>query len=187
MLAKLRVVCWRIARAQKKWSVFLLLAAFGLPRATAGQEAEEYEVKAAFLYNFTKFVEWPRFDTSAFTICVLGEDPFGTSLELLIKSKSAYGHPLHVRQIKQGSVGKECQIVFVTASEKKRASQLIEETRGTPVLTVGETREFLRMGGMVFLETEGSRVSVVINTTVVESADFKVSAKLMTLARTYKP
>lgn len=164
-------------------AVLLLVAA-----VSAGQTAEEYEVKAAFIYNFTKFVEWPQGTESAsFWICILGDDPFESAIEKLTAGKSAYGRPIQVKRLKGASEGKQCRIVFVGASERGKASRLVEATRGTAVLTVGESSEFLRAGGMVVLSMESDRVSVVVNPTATQAAGLKVSAKLMTLAKVYKP
>jgi len=152
-----------------------------------GQSAEEYEVKAAFIYNFTKFVEWPpAADSASFAICILGDDPFQSALDRLTSGKLAGGRPIQVRRLKDGADGKQCQIVFVGASERTKASRLVESVRGSSVLTVGESAEFLRIGGMVFLSMDDNHVSVVINPAATEAAGLKVSAKLMTLAKVYK-
>jgi hypothetical protein len=164
----------------------LLLAT--LVGISSGQSVDEYEVKAAFLYNFTKFVEWPRaIDSGSFSICVLGDDPFESAIDRLVNGKTVGGHPLQVRRIKDGADSRQCQIVFLSASEKGKASKLVETVRGSAVLTVGESQDFLRMGGMVFLATEKDRVNVVINAAATDGVGFKISAKLMTLARLYKP
>ena len=161
-----------------------------MAKVCSGQVADEYEVKAAFLYNFTKFVEWPQTSepSQAFAICILGDDPFESTIDRLTAGKTVSGRALQIRRIKEPADFKQqCQIVFVGASEKSKAAKLIEATRGTPVLTVGESREFLRLGGMVFLSTETDHVSLVINAAATLSAKLKVSAKLMTLATVFKP
>jgi len=153
-----------------------------------GQSAEEYEVKAAFLYNFTKFVEWPSVTESpVFSICILGDDPFESAIDRLTVGKLVGSRSLKVQRLKDGAEGKQCQIVFVGAAERTKVSKLVDSVRGTAVLTVGESAEFLRMGGMIFLSTQDGHVSVVINPAVTEAARLKVSAKLMTLAKVYKP
>lgn len=163
--------------------VLMLVAA-----VSVGQTAEEYEVKAAFLYNFTKFVEWPQAaDSPSFWICILGDDPFESAIDKLTAGKTASGRPIQVRRLKDAIEGKQCRIVFVGASERGKASRLVDATRGTAVLTVGESNEFLRAGGMIFLSMERDRVSVVINPVATQAAGLKVSAKLMTLAKVYKP
>jgi hypothetical protein len=176
MSTRLPALCSRLV-------VAMLIATIG-----AGQTAEEYEVKAAFIYNFTKFVEWPAAaDSQAFAICILGDDPFQSSIDRLTSGKAVGNRPVQVRRLKEGAEGRQCQIVFVGASERAKASRLLDAVRGTSVLTVGESVEFLRMGGMFHLSMADNHVSVVINTSATEAARLKVSAKLMTLAKVYKP
>jgi hypothetical protein len=166
----------------------LIIALVGIPIGSPGQDIDEYEVKAAFLYNFTKFVEWPiAIDTPSFTICVLGDDPFQSALDRLTAGKKAYGHPIQIRRLKEVAEAKQCQIVFVGAAERTKAARLIGTTRGSPVFTVGESQDFVRIGGMVFLSIESNHISVVIHKIATDSAGFKISANLMTLAKIYKP
>jgi hypothetical protein len=170
--------------------LWLLLIMGSLTEVGRAQVADEYEVKAAFLYNFTKFVEWPAAaaPSTTFVICILGDDPFESVIDRLTVGKTVNGRALQVRRLKEpDDARQQCQIVFVGASDKSRATKLIETTRGTPVLTVGESRDFVRMGGLFFLSTETGRVSVVISGTATQAAGLKVSAKLMTLATIFKP
>jgi hypothetical protein len=166
----------------------LLIVMALIATAGAGQSAEEYEVKAAFIYNFTKFVEWPATaEAPSFTICILGDDPFKSSIDRLTSGKMVGSRPVQVRRLKEGVEGRQCQIVFVGASERAKASRLVEAVRGTSVLTVGESVEFLRVGGMFYLSMADNHVNVVINSAATEAARLQVSAKLMTLAKVYKP
>ena len=168
----------------------LLVVLASLAKVCVGQGADEYEVKAAFLYNFTKFIEWPAATepSPSFAICILGDDPFEAVIDRVAAGKTVNGRALQVRRLKEpADARQQCQVVFVGASEKSRAAKLIETTRGTPVLTVGESREFVRMGGMLFLSTETGHVSVVISDVATKAAGLKVSAKLMTLATIFKP
>ena len=168
---------------------FLLLTLVILvtPGNTIGQEQDEYAVKAAFIFNFSKFAEWPQTAGSGdFEICILGENPFDANIDKLTRGKSANGRPIRVRRIKEPADAKSCQIAFVTSAERVKAVKLLEVVRGTTVLTVGEKLDFLRMGGMIALPMEDSHVAIVINTGAIQSAGIKVSAKLLTLARIYK-
>jgi hypothetical protein len=174
--------CRRILTICSLLAVALLIAAPG-----GGQTAEEYEVKAAFIYNFTKFVEWPLSDSPSFAICILGDDPFQSSIDRLTSGKTVGSRPVQVRRLKEGAEARHCQIVFVGASERAKASRLVEAVRGTSVLTVGESVDFLRMGGMFYLSMADNHVNVVINTAATEAARLKVSAKLMILAKVFKP
>jgi hypothetical protein len=149
-----------------------------------GQSVDEYELKAAFLYNFTKFVEWPSVpNPDAFNICILGDDPFGETLDQLVKGKTAYSRKIRVLRLKEPAEARQCPIVFVRDEESTKAAKLIEAVRGAPVLTVSESRKFLNSGGMVALSMKEGHVSLGINLHHAESAGLKVSAKLMSLVR----
>jgi hypothetical protein len=175
--SSLRVALW-----------LLVIALVALPSVSQGQDLDEYDVKAAHLYNFTRFVEWPSaIDTTFFTICILGDDPFQSALDRMTAGKTAYKRPIQVRRIKNEIDAKPCQIVFVRAAERSKAVKLIEMTRGSSVFTVGESQEFVRNGGMVFLSLESNHISVFIHKAITDSAGFKVSANLMNLAKIYKP
>lgn len=147
---------------------------------------DEYEVKAAFLYNFTKFIEWPKNDLEAFNICILGDDPFGSSLDEFVKGKVASGKALQIRRLKEAAEAKQCQIVYVRADERNKATQLIDAVRKTPVLTVGEQSNFGKIGGMVYMTMLDRHVGFGINAAVADAAGLRVSAKLLSLAKSFK-
>lgn len=177
-----------VSRRRGLTLLLLLISLVPLRVTSLGQVATEYQVKAAYIYNFTKFIEWPQaIVTPAFTICILGDDPFESAIDRLTAGKTAYGHPIQVRRPKNEAETKQCQMVFVGAADRSKAVKLIEVTQGSPVFTVGESQEFLRIGGMVILSMEGNLVKVTVNKAPTESAGFKVSANLMTLAKIYKP
>ena len=150
-------------------------------------QVDEYEVKAAFLLNFTRFVEWPKPSGSqeAFVICVVGDDPFESVIDQLIKGKIAAGLLIQIWRLKEKADAKQCQIAFIRAGDKT-TRQLLEAVRGAPVLTVGETEEFLRLGGMIYLSKEQNRVTLVINNVAAVRAGLSVSAKLLSLAKLFK-
>ena len=180
------ILNFRTVCGQSASFLLLLISLLGRPTNSRGQNIDEYEVKAALLYNFTRFVEWPRaIDSQFFTICILGDDPFRSALDRLTRGKVAHGHPIQVRRAKDGAETKQCQVVFVSAAEGSKAEGLIEATRGSPVFTVGESQDFVRIGGMIFLSMERNQISVVIHKAVTDSEGFKISAKLMTLAKIY--
>lgn len=169
-------------RGLGRLAVLLCVPVFGI----AASEPTEYQVKAAFLLNFTKFVEWPASafaDPSApMTICVLGEDPFGPALDRLIAGDTVDGRRLSVLRLKRREVPpKGCQVLFISASEKAELKNLPAIEPG--VLTVGEGTNFVRDGGMIGFILENRRVRFDINQTVAESAGLKVSSKLLSVAR----
>ncbi len=157
---------------------------------TAGAQSEppgEYQVKAAFLYNFAKFVEWPAeafADASAaIHLCVVGEDPFGESLEQIVRGKAIQGRPLAIMRLKSDQDPRTCQILFISSSEKQRFGQILARLRESSVLTVGETQHFAQLGGIINFVLEESKVRFEINANAAERARLKISAKLLSLAR----
>jgi YfiR/HmsC-like len=165
---------------------WVLLGLVMIPEIMSGQSVDEYEVKAAFLFNFTKFVEWPKNDSDAFNICILGDDPFGPNLDELVKGKVANGKKLQIRRLKDAPEAKQCQIVYVRGEEKNKASQVIDAVQKMPVLTVGERSAFGKMGGIVYLTMMDDHVGVGINAAAAESSGLKISAKLLSLAKSSK-
>ena len=156
-------------------------------RAQAEMAAiNEYEVKAAFLYKFAKFVEWPPEAFGSATdpvgICVLGQDPFGRALDDAVNGKAFHGRAFVVRQISEIRQAARCQILFVSSSERKRYGAILGELR-TGVLTVGETDAFAEQGGIVNLKLESGRVRIQINLNAAEQARIRISSKLLGLAQ----
>lgn len=143
-------------------------------------------MKAAFLYNFAKFVEWPAgtfaTERAPIVIGVLGDDPLGAALEQAVQGKTVNGRALVVKRLKTLPLP-VCHILFITASERKRASQFIEGLLGQPVLTVGETEQFAQSGGLVNFFIEDNKVRFEINVDNAERSRIKISAKLLSLAR----
>jgi hypothetical protein len=164
------------------------LAAGRAPEARAqGAALGEYRVKAAFLYNFAKFVEWPEgafADAGApLVIGILGEDPFEDALDGVIRGKTASGRALAVKRSKDLQGVGACHILFISSSERKRIEQIVEGLQGASVLTVGETEAFTRLGGVVGFVVEEGRVRFEINADSAERARLRVSSKLLALAR----
>jgi hypothetical protein len=169
---------------------FIVGAATGLPGNTRGQDAlpSEYQMKAAYLYNFAKFVEWPATalpaDDSPLIIGVLGDDPFDGFLDSTVRNRRIGGHPLEVRRIKKLQEAKACQILFISGSEKKRWPEISAALAGGAVLTVSENWDgFTADGGMIYLFMEGSRVRFDINNDAARRDGLKISSKLLLLRK----
>jgi hypothetical protein len=146
----------------------------------------EYQVKAAYLFNFLKFVEWPE-DASAdphirWTIGVVGDSPFGDDLAQFVLGKTVQGHLLDVKSFKTGEDTHVCRILFISKSEKKRLAPLISNLKGLPILTVADMDGFLESGGMIQFLMEDNRVRVSIDVGIASRAGLKVSSKLLSLA-----
>ena len=154
------------------------------PSYAASDEPPEYQVKAAFLLNFTKFIEWPTASFEApdspITICVL-DDPFGGALDQLVAGEVVNGRKVAVQRIKHTPAPKTCQVLFISRSQKEAAKIL--PTVGPGVLTVGEGTRFIRDGGIIAFVLENRRVRFDVNTTAAENARLKVSSKLLNVAR----
>ena len=165
----------------------LLVALLAAPGAIPAQVAGEYDVKAAFLYNFTKFVEWPEtaFPDSSFRLCVLGDDPFGKSLTEL-SGQEAAGRKLMVVRIRAMEKLEGCNLLFISRSERGRFSEILSQVEGSPVLTVADTQGFLEEGGIINFILEGSKIRFEISQEAAERVEIKISSKLMSLAKRVK-
>ena len=174
----------RTATALALVSALLWSAEGGSVRAQ--QRIDEYRLKAAVLYNLTKFVEWPDESfpaaTSPFVICILGIDPFGTALDESLPSRPGGGRAVVARRIADVETG--CHILFIADSEVRRLPSILDKLRGASVLTVGEVTGFVDRGGVIGLVTEDDRVRFEINADAAAKARLKISARLMTLAST---
>jgi uncharacterized protein DUF4154 len=151
----------------------------------AAEQSLEYQVKAAFLLNFTKFIDWPA---GAFTdadsplaICVVGKDPFRHTLDDILQGEVVSRRKLIVRRIGEAPAARTCQVVFLSAAEKD--VRIAFSTLGPGVLTVGEGEGFLREGGMITFVVENRRVRFDINQTAAENASLKISSRLLSVAR----
>ncbi len=169
-----------MALLRKALIVLLLLA------APLGAQAPEYDLKAAFLFNFAKFVEWPA---SAFsgpraplTVCVYGEDPFGPSLDLVVQNERVGERSLLVQRPDSVDDLGECHVLFISRSAKDRLREVMAEVEGKPVLTVADTDGFLRAGGVINFVLEGSKVRFLIDQEAAGRSGLQISSKLMRLA-----
>ncbi|MGH9733855.1 MAG: YfiR family protein [Candidatus Acidiferrales bacterium] len=151
------------------------------------QQAGEYQVKAAFLFNFGKFVEWPESSfgekNSPFSICVLGEDPFGGTLDHTLEGKQVLNRPVRLVRTTDPTVARQCQIVFVSASEKPHLSTVLRALSGSNALLVGELPGFAAAGGAIELTIEDSHVRFAINPEAIQRAGLQVSSQLLALAK----
>ncbi|HEY2930932.1 MAG TPA: YfiR family protein [Acidobacteriota bacterium] len=146
----------------------------------------EYEVKAAFLVNFAKYVEWP--DDAAKTsgqvvIVVVGPDPFGSLLDEAVAGKTVRGRPLVVRRAARAEEIGDCQILFISASEDNRLPEILRGIAKRSVLTVGEGEQFALRGGMIGFRLENNRVRFDVNLRAAELSRIVISSQLLKLAR----
>ncbi len=161
---------------------------FGSPTRTAGQEAlTEYQIKAAYLFNFLKFVEWPGESfadpLAPMVIGVVGEDPFGDALPQVVTGKTVQGRDLVIRTYHGGEDLRSAHILFISSSERKKIPAILSSLRGTNVLTVADTDGFLDAGGMIQFLNENGRVRFAISVDATNRTKLKMSSKLLSLAK----
>jgi len=156
---------------------------------TAGQPEgppDEYQVKAAFLYNFAKFVEWPAEALGPpgdpLPVCVLGEDPFGRALDDAIGGKKIEGRALTVRRISDARQAKGCRILFVSSSERRGVLSVLAGIDESGILTVGEADSAVSPGMIINFILEGKKIRFSINTAAAERQKLRVSSRLLSLA-----
>jgi hypothetical protein len=171
--------------------VLLVLVLTAALSTAARSQSLEYEIKAAFLYNFARFVTWPpdAFASSEapLSICILGEDPFGPRLDELVAGERVEKRPLIVRRLERPAEAATCHMLFVSPSERARFGTILAAVDTHRVLTVSDTMEFLGAGGHVSFFLESNRVRFAVNAAATGGSEFQVSAKLMQVARIYEP
>jgi hypothetical protein len=179
------------SHSRKKAFVFTVLAAWlsiAAPPARAQETfTSEYEIKAAFLFNFAKFIDWPVKPTieaeSYFFIGVLGRDPFGDALEQTIGGKTVKGRNIVLRRFRHIAEYKPCDILFICESERPSLPEIVQRLRKESVLTVSDMLEFGRRGGMIYLFTEDNKVRFSIRTELTDKAGLRLGARLLSLSR----
>ncbi|HXP78386.1 MAG TPA: YfiR family protein [Verrucomicrobiae bacterium] len=156
-------------------------------QAHAQDALSEYQVKAAYLFNFLKFVEWPDESfadpLAPLVIGVVGEDPFGNALPQVVIGKTVQGRDLVIRIYHAGEDLRGAHILFISASERKRLPMILSSLRGSSVLTVADTAGFLDAGGMIQFLNENGRVRFAIDVDATSRAKLKMSSKLLSLAK----
>jgi len=167
-------------------SFALLLIVLRAPARAAQDNPSEYQLKAAFVYNFAKFVDWPPNvypkPESPFAICILGTDPFGSVIDDTLRGKTVADHPVVVRRDKELAAARRCQIIFVSASEKDRLPDILAGLKGANALMVGDFEGFAAAGGAIELTLQDSRIRFAINPDAADGAGLRISSKLLALA-----
>ena len=171
------------------WIAGLVLALMGSAGQARGQAPapSEYQLKAAFLYHFAQFVEWPATSftnaNAPLVIGILGQNPFGGDLEKTINGKSINNRLVTVREIRSAAEAtNSCHLLFVCSSEQGRLPEVFTALGGANVLTVGETERFLDEGGIINFVREGAKIRFKVNEAGAKRAGLKISSKLLSLA-----
>jgi len=166
-------------------SLAILWALTGTVFLHAQSSPTEYQVKAAYLYNFGKFVEWPTSDMtseSSFNICVLGQDPFGATFASTIGGENIKGKSVVLRRIPRAQEAVGCHILFISSSEDPRLKEILAALDKTSVLTVSDMPQFTRRGGMIQFVMDANRVRFEVNLTSAERTGLTVSSQLLKVA-----
>jgi hypothetical protein len=170
-------------------SIFLLALLLPLCQVRAAEPGAplEYQVKAAFLLNFTKFIEWPPAEENdpapVIAICILGDDPFGATLDQIVSGETLQGRKLTVRRVRH-PVPASCQVVYVSRMEKDIDGLLASIPSG--ILTVGEGEAFLGSGGMIAFVIENHRVRFDIDQSAAMKGGVRISSRLLNVARSVR-
>ncbi|OUD13854.1 YfiR family protein [Thioflexithrix psekupsensis] len=149
--------------------------------------AEEYQLKAVFLYNFANFIHWPpsvfEDEQTPFSICLLGDDPFGLQLEAAIEDQQARGRNLVVHRLAHWLEVSDCHILFISDSQQQYFADIYQFTCRYPILTVAEHDRFIESGGMIRFFNSNKRVRLEINPNAIDQTGLKADANLLNLSK----
>jgi len=170
-----------------RYLILTLLTAISILSSTDAQQSTptEYEVKAAFIYNLAKFVEWPADANTTIDLCILGDDPFGSVIDV-IQGKPVREKNIVIKRIKSLQQLKTCQILFISNSEKEHLPQILDALGSSNVLTIGDTEEFAQRGVIINFYVEQDKVRFEINLESAKRAGLSISSKLLKLGRIVK-
>ncbi len=163
----------------------LVLGAAAGPVAVSAQGLE-YEVKAAFVFNFIQFVQWPAAmsQTSApIRVCLYGENPFGQTLERTVQGEQVNGRSIEIEIVAVDAPLTQCHVLFVPQSQSDIEGVAVRAAARGPILTIGESQDFLKTGGMINLFVEQGRVRFDVNLAAVGARELSLSSRLLRVAR----
>lgn len=151
----------------------------------AGRAADialEYPLKAAFIYNFATFTDWPAATGNTLHLCVAGKNPFGNALDSL-EGKMVGNMRVKIKLSAEGESLRSCQVLFISAAEQSNIGRLLEEIKGVPVLTVAEGAGMTQQGVIIALFMEQKRITFEVNLEAARRARLNISSRLLRLAR----
>lgn len=183
---------WKVTIARQEFvlGVLVLVVCLELPGRATAQTIEASRVKAAYLYNFAKFVEWP---SGAFAnpgdpavICITGDDRTAEVLEGAVSGKKANGRPVEARTPRSSAEFKSCHVLFIGFSNKSRVVEMLNQLRGSSTLTVGQSDQFISLGGMINLALKNGAIELEIAPGASNAAGLKISSRLLVVSRLVK-
>jgi hypothetical protein len=167
-------------------SVFLISSIVSAQQA----KPKEYEVKATYLYNFGRFVQWPANVAAStgdsFPICVIGQDPIGPALNTIVSGESIVGKPVVVKQISKPQDALGCRVLYISLSEETRLKEILAALNKATVLTVSDISQFSQRGGMIQFVLDGNKVRFEVNVTSAADAGLTLSSELLKVAVTVR-
>jgi YfiR/HmsC-like len=178
----------RSRRARHAGTLFVtavLAASLAASAKMQDSKHSEFEIKAAYLYNFGRFVAWPPEsleNEKSFQVCVLGRDPFGNALDKILANEKIQGKPAMARRISEASAVKGCQVLFISSSEEARLGQILTVMDSKSVLTVSDISDFSARGGMIEFVRDQERVRFEVNLDAAEAARLTMSSDLLKVA-----
>lgn len=175
-----------------RWFIALaFLISSGLTSSAQMAATKEYQIKAAFLFNFAQFVDWPPAafpnPDSPFRIGILGDDPFGPALDQTIQGETIHNRKLIIQRSQRAEDLKDCNLVFISRSEKGRMGEILPKFNAGVILTVSEVEGFTRRGGIINFYLEGNKVRFEINPAAAQREGLKISSQLLSLGKIVEP
>lgn len=165
--------------------LFIIALVFISLPATANEVSREYMIKAAFIYNFTKFIVWPQQDSNSnvdsFNVCILGDNRLSAASST-IQGKLVHGKILQIKYIKNVEKKAECEIIFFAISNTERLKKALESMKGMSILSVGDSRDFIDNGGIIGLFENNNKVRFDINQLAANESGLKINSRLLELA-----
>jgi hypothetical protein len=165
--------------------VALALFLAGAPPGNAAESPSEYQVKAAYLYNFAKFIHWPDSSFSdakaPLIIGVLGKNPFNGELNQLI-SRTVRNRPIEIKHFKTVKDVFNCHLLYISPSGASELDETLKVLGTKPIITVGEDNKFARQGGVIQFVTKRGRLRFIFNLEITKANDIKVDSQLLSLA-----
>ena len=173
----------------KKWLILIALLLMQLPVVRAQDLPAEEQVKAVFIFNFTKFIDWPSdafiSTDSPFIIGVVGKQSISSYLQEAIAGEYAAGRTILIKHYSSPKDVRNCHILYIGSEDPDKVKAIIASTQNHSILTVGDSPNFLRWGGMVRFFTEKGKIRLEINSDAARSSGIRISSKLLSVASIY--
>jgi hypothetical protein len=173
------------------WICCLVQTAGTFPAAADDHSAREYEVKAAFIFKFAQFMEWPAgaftSDTDAIIVATVGDDPFQGSLDRVMAGKTIGSRPMAVVHFSSVDQIQRCHVLFISAANADELPAILSKVAKSPVVTIGEQDDFCASGGVIQFLIEDAKIHFEVNTAAADQSGVKISSRLLKLAKIYNP